>query len=170
MNTLYIFDIDDTLIDTKACVRLVDRYDNIIARFGTKVYNGAVNTGTLIQPGCKLDYYEFESFERIKTEPIKQAMDVLMSMKNLEDVYIITARRNRKMLYAYFHYLRIDIKESHIHTNNQNGPIDTWKGNTLAKLIDKYDKVEIWEDDWKNIRCMEAVCKANHKQYIIHAV
>lgn len=171
MKTLYIFDIDDTLIDTKACVRLVDEDGIIVARFGTKVYNGAVNTEALLQPGCRLDYSEFESLEQMKSEPTKPAMDILQSLKNMEDVYIITARRNRRMLYTYFHYLGIDIPEDHIRTNNEGVKnVASWKASILRSLIDQYDKAEIYEDDLNNIDHMAAICLYLDKPYTIHAV
>lgn len=165
MKTLYIFDVDDTLINTQACVRAIDANGNILFRAGTKVFNAPNSTERLLTTGMTWDFSEFESYDQLIKEPHLHAMDVLKSQIG-RDIHIITARQCHEELYAWLYgYEGVDIKRENIHCYDRNypGTVAEWKASVLDRIISQCQpsEVEIYEDDENNLKEMVRVCNDN---------
>lgn len=157
---IYIFDVDDTLIDTRACIRAVDESGQIIFRAGTKEFNNPKNAEQLLLPGLRWDFTEFESLEQICSEPTLPAFDVLKEViKNKNNsVHIITARQSIWMLHDWLWANGIPIEYSHIHCYDRDAgeTVAQFKARTLTGIYEgsTYNDVYIYEDDELNANAM----------------
>ncbi len=164
MKTLYIFDVDDTLIDTKACIRAIDKDGNTVFRAGTKVFNAPDSTERLLQPGLTWDFTEFESLEQIMSEPKLPAFEALCrAVQDDEFVIILTARQKWVMLHAWLVANGIDFPIDHIFCYDRSSKLNVpeWKGyvtRCLCKILD-IKKVILYEDDPENIKSIKKECE-----------
>lgn len=152
---IHVFDVDDTLIDTQACIRAIDSEGNIVFRAGTKVFNAPDSTARLLTPGLKWDFTEFESLDQMMSEPKRAPFKRLMQEAaiNRNNCYICTCRQKRQMLWRWLTKNGIHIPIANIFCyDNTTGlsPAD-WKAETICSTAWKYDcgnvVVHIYEDD-----------------------
>ena len=156
---IYVFDVDDTLIDTKACVRAVDAKGNIIFRAGTQTFNAPESTARLLTPGLSWDFSEFESLEQIFSEPLRNPFHILKDLSlNHKKVYICTCRQDRHMLWKWLRTNGIEIPIERIMCYNESEgmcPAD-WKAYHITKVAHDLNNtagwstqtiVHLWEDD-----------------------
>lgn len=159
MKKIYIFDVDDTLIDTKACIRAIDENGNEVFRAGTKVFNAPDSTERLLRPGLSWDFSEFESLEQIKSERTLEPFNVLMAVADKYPCYIITARQRNDMLHTWLNDagIKIDIDNIFCFNRDYKGTVAHWKEETLLNIImqEGAGEVHIYEDDVNNLRAME---------------
>lgn len=175
MKELFIFDVDDTLINTKACIRaMLD--GEVIFKVGTKVYNAPESAEQLLRPGMTWDFTEFESLEQIASEQTLPAFEELKALAKIwpNQIYIITARQNHRMLHDWLFMNGINIPYENVrcfdYTQNYN--VAAWKANELKSIIDKYQSTEVhlWEDDANNRRAIRSMCKANDVDLIVERI
>lgn len=162
MERIYIFDVDDTLIATTACVCAVNPDGKIVFKAGTKVFNAPDSTERLLQPGLTWDFSEFESLEQLMIEPTKSAFDFLRNLRSRSNVYIITARQKQAMLQQWLATKDININLNHIHCFDRNygGTVAQWKGEVVDSIISEHPEHEvvIFEDDPNNCLAMAESC------------
>lgn len=156
---MYVFDVDDTLIDTKACVRAIDANGNIIFRAGTKIFNAPDSTAQLLTPGLRWDFSEFESLDQMLSETLREPFETLKQLVDeSQTVYICTCRQNRHMIWKWLRRNGIDIPMERIMCYNASeglSPAD-WKAYHITKVAHDLDNasnwptqtiVHLWEDD-----------------------
>lgn len=152
-NDIYIFDVDDTLIDTKACVRAVDANGNVVFRAGTKTFNAPDSTSRLLTPGLSWDFSEFESLDQILIEPTRKPFNILyeLAAKCPNDVYICTCRQKQYMLWKWLAMNDIHIPVKNIMCYNAESGLTSadWKAHAIYYVAIRYDNpnIHIWEDD-----------------------
>lgn len=159
MEYVYIFDVDDTLIATTACIRAIDEKGEVVFKAGTKVFNAPNSTERLLRPGLSWDFSEFESLEQIMSEPTKPAFDYLKSLPAHSKIYIITARQKQDMLHKWLLENNVCIGADHIYCFDRNfdGTVAQWKGKIVDSIITKHPchSMMIFEDDHNN--CAEMI-------------
>lgn len=153
---LYIFDVDDTLIQTTAKVRVVNADGDVVNSFSSQAYNNA-ELLTPIPEGCRFDFSEFDSLHQLLSEPLLPAFDKLKTTP-MFDTYIFTARHNKEAIKEWLRVKGVRMFSSHIRCLNRGKYKDTadFKGKQLSELLDtgKYSTVEIYEDDQGYIKSM----------------
>lgn len=163
MNELFIFDVDDTLINTKACIKAV-LDGEVIFKVGTKVFNAPESAEQLLRPGMTWDFSEFESLEQIVSEQKLPAFESLKALAEIfpKQIYIITARQNRKMLHDWLFMNGMNLPYENIRCfDSTQSNVAAWKAQELKQIIKEHsaNEVHIWEDDANNRRAMRNVCK-----------
>lgn len=174
MKHIFIFDVDDTLIDTKAKVLVRDANGKVIDEVGTMVHNNRQNKGEL--GSYTLDYSQFESLDQILSEPklpawrelqyvTKRISGVVGTTYEFANISLCTARQNKQMLKDWLDYSGIREYRVSIHSVDFERTKTTAEGKALYinELIDQYDgenlRFHIWEDNVDNIKAMrEAIC------------
>lgn len=161
MKDIYVFDVDDTLIDTRACIRAVDRDGHTVFRAGTKAFNAPDSTSRLLTPGLRWDFTEFISLDQIMSEPTRKPFETLKSLaadpRNVSDIYICTCRQARTMLWNWLALNGIKIPLTNIYCYDASTGLTSaeWKGKTVCSIARKYNQedcvVHVWEDD-KNFK------------------
>lgn len=158
---VYVFDVDDTLIDTTAQVLVKDHNGNILARLGSRTYNERENLKTeeFFQPGIHFDYSEFDSLEKLCREPKRitfYLLENLVRRKKNRDTFILTARNNQAILGQWLESNHIHLPGSHIITGGnkiQYSSTGIWKReqllSELSSIYSGYDllRIHIYEDD-----------------------
>lgn len=165
---LYIFDVDDTLIDTTAKVRIVNVYNQIVARVGTKTYNAPKTAERLLDKGLRFDYSEFNSLEQIMKEPKRTPFTSLISAAATKGdrCYIITAREDRNMLWLWLKSNGVNIPADNIIVNERvDLELAEWKKRKLYGICAQVHNpdfhnlnIKIWEDDEA---CRQAMMELN---------
>lgn len=156
---IYVFDVDDTLIDTKACVRAVDAFGNVVFRAGTRTFNAPDSTSRLLSPGLRWDFSEFESLEQIMSEPVRLPFRTLQNLSAArKKIFICTCRQNRHMLWKWLQKNGINIPIERIMCYDASegmSPAD-WKAYHITKVAHDINnasgwttqaKVHLYEDD-----------------------
>lgn len=157
MNKIFVFDLDNTLIDTQAKVRVLNSNGDVIDRLDSKFYNDNVKHN-----GKTLDFSEFDDPYQLLSEPELPAMECLINclQKYPNQTYILTARQDRNIihlwaLYKGLHKMRLD--------NIQCVDFNQYNDTHIAKVeyikswISDRTQVFFWDDDALNI---EAAFKA----------
>lgn len=144
---IYVFDVDDTLIDTKACVRAVDANGNVIFRAGTQIFNAPDSTSKLLTPGLRWDFSEFESLDQIMSEPHRKPFEILRTLiEARKKVFICTCRQKRHMLWKWLHKNEIDIPIERIMCYDVSEgmcPAD-WKAYHITKVAYDINNASGW--------------------------
>lgn len=165
MESVYVFDVDDTLINTTACIRAIDESGNVVFKAGTKVFNAPDSTERLLRPGLYWDFSEFESLEQIMSEPTKPAFEYLRSLPAHSKIYIITARQRADMIQTWLLNNGVELPIDRVHCLDRTyaGSVAQWKGEVIKGIIRShpYHKMVIFEDDLNNINAMSETCKLN---------
>jgi hypothetical protein len=159
MRTIYIFDVDDTLINTQACVIARDRQGREVFRVGTQTFNRPDSAERLLSPGLTWDFSEFESLEQLFNEPVLPPFKTLSTIRDCKDVHIITARQCKSALYDWLHENFIGIRYNNIHCYDASKyeKVSDFKAATVKVIYQKaQEKVEwhIYEDDEENLNAM----------------
>lgn len=156
--SIYIFDIDNTLIDTTARIRVTDSSGRVLYYHGSKVYGR-----DLSHTVSYYDYTEFHSLAKLLQEPKRPAWNRLAELHAAgADIYIITAREGRGLIKDWLNLNGIHLLPDHIYTNELTGqPICDWKADKVREIIRKHPaealNIHIWEDEEDNIKAMKAV-------------
>lgn len=177
MKHIYIFDVDDTLIDTKACIRAIDDKGSVVFKAGTKVFNAPDSTDRLLSPGLKWDFTEFESLEQLMKEKIREPFEQLKVLANDNIVYVITARQCNQALLNWMKWNGVNTDNVQIRCFDHDYPtVYQWKAHVLGDIIER-DKafdgdtlVHIWEDDSYNKKAMMATCQKKGVMGVIEPI
>lgn len=154
---LTIFDIDETLFETTAMIRVVK--DGLVVK---QLSNSEYNTYEL-KDGEDFDYSEFKDSEKFYTEskPIHDLLDkVRVSLDSGEDVRIVTARCDFDCKDTFLNTFRkhdIDIDRIHVY---RAGNMDNRIPPAIKKAmiiegflkLNKYSKVSLFDDSMSNLK------------------
>lgn len=151
MIVLYIFDFDDTLVDSDAVVRITHEDDSTTTMTSEK-YAKYVE-----QPGDVYDFTDFDSYPRNPEiiEPVFAELRAATALSDPGNVVILTARSNPTPVQAF-------LKSNGI-TNIRIIAVGTSDPNAKAMYIldrvknDNHDEVVVFEDNVKNIRRIRKV-------------
>lgn len=164
MKTIYVFDVDDTLIATTACIRAIDKNGNVAFRAGTKIFNAPDSTERLLRPGLSWDFSEFESLDQLKSEPKKISFDVLKELstdpQKVPTIHIVTARQRQDIIYEWLKSEGVTILFKNIHCLDRNyqGSVAQWKADVVNELISiDPTTVHLFEDDINNQKAISAL-------------
>lgn len=161
---IHIFDIDDTLIATKAQVIIKDSKGNEIGRLGSHAFNlhqeNPLEAGMVLE-NATYDFSEFESLKQLTTEPILPAMAVLRSLDPCsEQTYIVTARQKQGLIWQWLHDTVSDalIPFTNIFCYDRESGLSVaeWKAEVVKHIIENSDKtdIHIHEDNDTNMQAM----------------
>lgn len=162
---IILFDVDDTLIHTTACI-LVKKNDQYIKRLTNKEYNCyKLNTGE------EFDFKEFDDYKLLDNEKLTPYFETLKREYNRgTHIGIITARGNCKMIKVFLLKKGIDIKDDLIFATDDpelclNGTIQERKAEVISILYKKGYKKFIFFDDnegnLKSVKDMENILDIN---------
>lgn len=150
--TIYIFDLDHTLVHTTAQVRVV-MDGQVVLRLpsGFNAFN------ELEMVNGSIDYSEFGDLERLVSDeklPLyKQFTDLIYANK---EVHILTARTNKVLIQGWLEANGLKIPKERIHTNSYHNPnAPKHKAYTINKIIRSQEDQElaIWFfDDYEKNR------------------
>lgn len=161
---IYIFDVDDTLIDTKARIRAVDHNGNVCFTAGTKVFNSP-DSKRLLKPGQTWDFTEFESLEQLMSERKRKPFELLKRLNPVYNhIFIITARQCKPNLYKWLSQNGIDTKQVKVYCYDHHSPtVAEYKAQMLTSIVSSVSalgapKVHILEDNEENIEAMVGAC------------
>ena len=160
-NTLFIFDIDDTLFKTNARVFVKDPSGKVIDRLSNQDFN----THTLL-PGQSYEFSEFENANMfdMTSRPIKAMLDMVKHLqKKIEGtgslITFITGRSDfddKEKFLNVFRKRKIDIDKIHVHrVGNDRGPetlaVKKAKVTTMYLATGKYKTTEMYDDSKENL-------------------
>ena len=161
----HIFDMDDTLITTKAQIIVKDENDNIIKKLSPAEYNTYKK-----QPNEKFDFSEFDNPEIIHQtgEPtkyfkvIKNISDAIKQKRSNSFIYILTARGSavKNSIYEFLKDRGIEVRPVEIYTigDAQHKSVAELKKEVLQKIRNKHiGNVTFYDDDEKNIELAKQV-------------
>jgi len=161
-NSINVFDVDDTLVLTKAKIKVHD----------TKTGERFELTPQQFNDYEKMSYHEtnyddFDSLEILKAgKLIEWVFDILKAtLKKRKAVGIITARGEKKLIKDFFLYHGIDINDDFIFAIND--PIHKFKGTVPQKkemafkeLIDLgFNDFKFFDDSKENIDIAKSLVK-----------
>lgn len=155
---IYIFDVDNTLIDTKAQVKVYDRSTgHLLHSLDSKGYNEYQKDGIRNGENLYIDFGEFNSIDilrRERTLPLFRKLRRLVAQEPSQ-VYIITNRARPEIIYDWLRGRRIPIKLDHIHCLPTGGVRKT-KGEVLREILLERgeDRALVYEDDPECLRSM----------------
>lgn len=154
MKEIYIFDIDNTLIDTQAQVKLT--YSDGTTKYYNSTEFNAMDSYQLRRNSHKitLDFSEFDSLDQLLKEPfIEKNWNLLKEAYNSGHmIFILTSRYNHNEIFQWLNHNQIFLSKDKILTRS-NQP--TYK-NTMAKQFKKemvfdilktYGEPVVWVED-----------------------
>lgn len=153
----YVFDLDNTLIDTYSCViaSYMENGEYITRRIPSKEYNARESW-----IGCDLDFSEFNDINALIGEtklPVFYLFWGLANSHNKDNVFICTSRENVKMIHQWLEKFNVCIPITNIFTmdpliHNNTAQL---KADTIKFLAKRYDEILVWEDEERFIKAMQ---------------
>lgn len=153
----YIFDIDNTLIDTQAKVIIKNSIGEPIRRLSSKEYNSRANNFGYNMHD--IDFAEFDSLSQLLQErklPTFYTLKDLYKTHTGKNIFICTCRENIRMIKEWLRVFDIDLPITNIVTFDPRifkTGTDV-KQFTVRYLASRYDELHIWEDEHKFIDVM----------------
>lgn len=168
-NTLYVFDIDDTLFKTSAVINVLDESGKLVKSLSSREFSGYV-----LKDGCIFDFSEFRDPIKFKDES-KPIFPVLQWVLNLQfstkhskvnnKLIFVTAREDftcKLPVLEKFASCGIDMINSHIHRAG-NLPstfsISEKKNFIVSNYIDSglFDRVIMVDDSMTNLMGLKSL-------------
>lgn len=157
---IYIFDFDNTLIDTK----IAHIKKNGMNVFDAKGYNDAESRSSI--RNTELDYSDFNSLDILMKEKKTSIFYVLESLSRLtQNIFIVTGRKKQSIISSWLHKNHIDINSTHIMCYSGMGTTSTHKylstQKILSSVINKYNSIKdvfIFEDNEIYFKSMFRAC------------
>jgi hypothetical protein len=151
MTTLYIFDFDDTLIDSDASIR-INHVNGSTSELSSEDYAKYTEV-----PGDEFDFSDFDAYPKNPEiiEPVFAELRAAIITEGAESVVILTARSNPTPVRLFLN--ENNIPKIDIETMSSSDP------NTKASFIldkvrsESYDEVIVFEDNVRNIRTIRKV-------------
>lgn len=151
MAILYIFDFDDTLIDSEASIRITQEDGSTIEMSSEKYAKYTA------QPGDVFDFSDFDAYPKNPEviEPVFAELRAAIASVGKDAVVILTARSNPTPVRLFLNENKVP--EIDIVTTGTSDP------NAKAEYIlskvrsDSYNEVIVFEDNVRNIRTIRKV-------------
>ena len=160
-NKIFIFDIDNTLLNSDAKIHVVDDNGNIVKSLTSEEFNNYV-----LPDNFKFDFSEFSDLKMLLKSKLKPYFEILIReyFKGTH-ISILTARGNFQMIKKFFLQKGIDIKSNLIFAVGSSeydkfGRVSERKSFCIKKLISYgYKYLTFFDDDINNLKDAERVCK-----------
>ncbi len=155
----FVFDFDDTLAFTDACVLVRDRLET-----WRKLTPAEFNSYEL-QDGESFDFTEFKNPEYILNgKPTKLVQLASEVFSEGHDLFILTARSD-SIADAIQEFLsQFDIKATAVHCVGDRGSdIARNKRKVLLTIMESYDKIYFYDDDESNIEAAQEIGVKSYK-------
>lgn len=169
LKNIYVFDVDDTLIGTTACIRAINSKGETVFKVGTKVFNAPDSTERLLAPGLVWDFTEFESLDQLLIEPKLPTFGILANIatEDPQNIHIVTARQCQHVLHKWLlkNCIEIPLDNIHCFDANRYTNVAQWKADEVSFMIDQNCKVYLWEDDQNNIESIRKACEWNGAEF-----
>lgn len=157
---LYIFDFDNTLIDTK----IAHIKKNGMNIFDARGYNNVESRSAI--RNTDLDYSDFNSLDILMKEKKTSIFYILKSLSRLtQNIFIVTGRKKQSIIKTWFLKNHIDIDPAHIMCYSGIGTTSSHKylstQKILSSFINKYNPIEdvlIFEDNGIYFNSMLQAC------------
>lgn len=162
---IYVFDVDNTLIQTTAKIRLVDG-EGVVVRTFDSDYLDQRKTAPKLPPGTRYDFSEFFSPQQLYREPkLPLFQKLVQKTQNGRDCYILTAREGHGLISNWLHKNGVILLPDRIITNDQpRTPTPLWKKEKLKEIIrnsrdEQFDllKIHVYDDSPNNQRAMASL-------------
>ena len=153
MKKAFVFDFDDTLAFTDACVLALGPNETW-RRLTPSEFNRYE-----LQDGERFDFSEFNNPEYILNgKPTKLVELAKQVYSEGHDLFILTARNN-SIADAIQEFLsQFDIKATAIHCVGDSGSdISRNKRKVLLTIMESYDKIYFYDDDQKNVEAAQEI-------------
>lgn len=153
MATLFIFDFDDTLIDSEAEIR-VTHADGSMSTLSSDEYAKYVEVD-----GDEFDFTDFDSYPHQAKiiEPVFIELNSAITTSGSSNVVILTARSNPKPVELFLKNNNITGIE--IAAVGSSDPMSKARFVLDKVKLDLYDEIVLFEDNVKNIRTIRKVLK-----------
>lgn len=160
MRKAFVFDFDDTLATTQACV-LVLRPSTPTCAGYIKELSPAEFNNYRLKNGETFDFSQFRCSETIENGTPTALMQLALDVYNEDhDVYILTARSS-DVADAIEKFLKLRGIEAEqvicVGDEDENTSIASCKKRSLIKLMTSYDKVYFYDDNEKSIELAKEV-------------
>lgn len=157
-NKIILFDVDDTLINTTAGIR-IKKNNKYIKRLTNKEYNDYV-----LKPGEELDFAEFEDSELLSKESFTKYWKTLKKEYHKgTHIGIITARGSIEMIYNFLLDNGIDIKKELIFATDDpklglSGSVQQRKAEVISILYNYgYKNFIFFDDNDGNLKAVKSI-------------
>ncbi len=158
-----IFDVDDTLVVTKAKIKITDHENGETYEITPKEFNEYEKN-----PNHELDFSDFSNLRILKAgKIIDWVFDILKgTMKKGKRVGIITARGDAEMIYKFLIHHGVDVNPKYIFAIND--PKQGFYGNSIAERKKEafrrlmalgFQDFTFFDDDKENIRLADELDK-----------
>lgn len=146
MRTLYIFDFDDTLVDSESEVRVVN------AAGDEKSMTSGEYAKYKAKPGDKFDFSDFDAYPKKAEiiEPVFAELRSAIASEGAGSVVILTARSNPDPVNLFLK--AHDVPSIQVVAVGSADPMEKARYVLDRVKRDDYDEVVVFEDNVKNIR------------------
>lgn len=154
-STLLVFDLDNTLIDTKFAKA---RNKITGTEYSSEEYNKLESTSEYVDHD-EFDYSDFDSVSILNNEKTLWPFDVLKIIESMlpGNCHIITGRHNPDVIKFWLSRKEIEISPNHIHCPNYGDSISDFKYDTVENILEdnpNYKEVFIFEDNEEYAKSM----------------
>ncbi len=152
MNTLHIFDFDDTLVRSDSRV-VVKSLDGDLINMTSEQFASYIE-----QPGDVLDFSDFEKYPVNPQiiEPVFGELRAAIALDGVNNTVILTARSNPSPVQAFLKHHRIP--SIHVEAVGSSDPMA--KASYILERLNNdktIDEVRVFEDNVRNIRTIKRV-------------
>ena len=166
----YVFDLDNTLIDTQAKVKIWDKEGKVYSEFNSQQYNKFSHDYT-VRENCTMDFSEFESFEQLMKEPLLPLFEKLKKIhdqKGEKNIFICTARTKPWMIWNWLTEHGIFIPKQNVLCKFLEEATEDHKARSVRNLSRIFDFITIYEDENQYRFAMEEVLQNTDCEFEIH--
>lgn len=153
-NKIVLFDIDDTLIKSKAKIYVLDENNRVVKKLTPAQYN-TYNK----KDGEHFSYIDFNNEEILNSAKHTKLWDTLLKeYRNGTNIGIVTAREDKEMLLRYFIKNGLDINRYLMFpvggkSEKYKGSIKNRKRQVIEHLSARgYKKFVLYDDDEENLK------------------
>lgn len=158
---ILIFDIDNTLLNSKAKIYILNNNNDIIETLDSENFNNYI-----LPSNCHFDFREFSDLKVLLSSTLKPYFGVLVKEYfNGTHISILTARGSFSLIKKFFIQKGVDIKSDLIFTTGDPeydylGSVAEKKAFCIKKLINMgYKHLTFFDDDINNLKNVENTCK-----------
>ena len=151
MNTLYVFDFDDTLVHSHSTI-IVVHADGTESELTSAEYATYKE-----QPGDVMDYSDFDKNpeQAARIDQVFTELEQALSSAGAANVVVLTARSNTTPVVEFL--ADQGLSGVQVVGTGSTNPMDKAKYVLDRVLNDEYDEVHVYEDSAKNIRTIKRV-------------
>lgn len=152
-NKILLFDIDDTLITSDACVYVLNRKNKVVRKLTSNEYNSYV-----LKKNEHYDFRDFDNPEILRNARFTKYWNILLKeyIKG-NKIGIVTAREDKEMIYNFLLENGVDIEKRFIFAVGSkecrfSGKIEDKKRQVVEHLSARgYDTFVFFDDNINNL-------------------